>query len=192
LVNNQKLFHTFGTAFFMTDPSVQIRQAGPPDTDTIVSLSRTTFRETYGSQNTQENMDIHLDEHFNLGKIRQELTDPVFRFYLSFLEGKPVGFMKLRSDRQPRGVAQDRCLEIQRIYVLQEFQGASIGSELMKMAKDIARREGFSVVWLQVWQKNDRAIHFYQKSGFVIYETSTFLLGRELQQDYLMRFDLYI
>jgi hypothetical protein len=176
----------------MTAPSVQIRQAVPEDTDTIVALSRTTFRETYGNQNTQENMDIHLDEHFNPPKIRHELSDPVFRFYLALLEGKPVGFMKLRSDRQPRGINQQRCMEIQRIYVLQEFQGASIGSELMKMAKDIARREGFPVLWLQVWQENDRAIHFYQKSGFVIYETTTFVRGRELQQDYLMRFDLYI
>lgn len=176
----------------MTANTVQIRQAGPADTDTIVALSRTTFRETYGSQNTQENMDIHLDEHFNPSKIHHELSDDVFRFYLAFLDGKPVGFMKLRSDRLPRGVSTDRCMEIQRIYVLQEFQGASIGSELMKMAKDIARSEGFPVVWLQVWQKNDKAIHFYQKSGFVIYETSTFVLGRELQHDYLMRYDLYI
>jgi ribosomal protein S18 acetylase RimI-like enzyme len=176
----------------MTAPSVQIRQANPGDTEIIVSLSRTTFRETYGSQNTPENMEIHLDEHFNPAKIHQELSDPVFRFYLAFLGGKPVGFMKLRSDRLPRGIRLPRAMEIQRIYVLQEYQGASIGSELMKAAKDIALEEGFPVLWLQVWQKNDKAIHFYQKSGFVIYETATFVLGREIQQDYLMRHDLYI
>jgi ribosomal protein S18 acetylase RimI-like enzyme len=66
-----------------------------------------------------------------------------------------------------------------------------VGSELVKLAKDIAQKEHFQVLWLQVWQKNERAIRFYHKSGFVIYETTTFQLGKEMQADYLLRFDLF-
>jgi ribosomal protein S18 acetylase RimI-like enzyme len=171
--------------------TVHIKKAGAEDTEAIVSLSVATFRETYGSQNTEENILVHVQEHFNPEKIRSELNEPDFRFYLATIEGAPVGFMKLRSNRQPRGIAEKRCLEIQRIYVLQEYQGASVGSELVKLAKEIAQKEHFQVIWLQVWQKNEKAIRFYHKSGFVIYETTSFLLGKEMQADYLLRFDLF-
>lgn len=172
-------------------PSVQIKPAGPADAETIAQLSITTFRETYGAFTSMENMDIYAAEHFSLEVTRKELSEPGFRFYLACLDDKPVGFVKLRGDRKPKGIDELRSMEIQRIYVLQEFQGASIGKELMQLAKQIAREGRYQVLWLQVWQKNERAIRFYQKSGFVIYETTTFTFGKECHADFLMRFDFY-
>jgi diamine N-acetyltransferase len=177
--------------FYYMGVTVHIRKAEAEDTEAIVFLSVATFRETFGSQNSEENINLHVQAHFNPEKIRSELTDPDFRFFLATIEGEPVGFMKLRSNRQPRGITEKRCLEIQRIYVLQEFQGASVGSELVKLSKGIAQKEHFQVIWLQVWQKNEKAIRFYHKSGFVIYETNSFQLGNEMQADYLLRFDLF-
>ena len=58
------------------------------------------------------------------------------------------------------------------------------------MVKHLAKSEGFKAIWLQVWQKNNKAIRFYQKVGFVVYETATFILGDDVQQDFLMRYDL--
>lgn len=171
--------------------SVHIAHVGPADAEIITQLSITTFRETYGAFVSAENMDSHVAEHFNVDRIRNELSVPGFRFYLATSDNRPAGYMKLRSDRQPRGLSDLRCLEIQRIYVSQEFQGASIGKELMQLAKQIAKDEHYQVLWLQVWQKNEKAIRFYQKSGFVIYETATFTFGRETNADFLMRFDLY-
>jgi GNAT superfamily N-acetyltransferase len=84
-----------------------------------------------------------------------------------------------------------KALELQRIYVAQEFQGFSFGSLLISDVKKFARAQGFNTIWLQVWQKNNRAIKFYQASGFVVYDTTLFKMGNEVQQDFLMRFDLY-
>ncbi len=172
-------------------PTVQLIPAGPADAETIAQLSIATFRETYGAFTSPENMDAYAAEHFNADRIRQELSVPGFHFYLASLDGRPVGFLKLRSDRKPKGIGELRSLEIQRIYVLQEYQGASIGKELMQLAKQLAREDRYQVLWLQVWQKNEKAIRFYQKSGFVIYETTTFAFAQELHADFLMRFDLY-
>jgi ribosomal protein S18 acetylase RimI-like enzyme len=171
--------------------SVHIYQAGPSDADTIAQLSVATFRETYGAFTSPENMEVHIAEHFSPDIVRKELSEPGYRFFLATLGDRPVGFIKLRADRQPRGLPDQSCLEIQRIYVLQEFQGASIGKELMQLAKQLAKEGSYKVLWLQVWQKNEKAIRFYQKSGFVIYETTSFPFGRETNADYLMRFDLY-
>ena len=45
---------------------------------------------------------------------------------------------------------------------------------------------GCDVVWLDVWEKNLRAIAFYRKWGFIEVGEQTFQLGDDLQQDLLM------
>jgi ribosomal protein S18 acetylase RimI-like enzyme len=41
-------------------------------------------------------------------------------------------------------------------------------------------------MWLSVWQKNPRAIAFYQKWGFEIAGTATFTIGSDVQTDWIM------
>ncbi len=170
---------------------IHIEQANDGQVGIIAELARKTFMETYAEPGNLENLKIYVDSHFTEEQIGLELAEPNFRFFIAWINGKPVGFTKIRKDRQPKGIPLLKSMEIQRIYVLQEFQGFSVGKELMKMVKELARTEGDQVIWLQVWQKNDKAIQFYRKAGFVVYETSTFEFGREIHQDFLLRFDLY-
>jgi GNAT superfamily N-acetyltransferase len=175
----------------MHTESIHIVKANESQAGLIAEMARKTFIETYGETSNPENLQLYVDAHFTVDLIRDELAEPGFRFYVAWINEKPVGFTKIRKDRSPKGITGLTSMEIERIYVLQEFQGFSVGKELMKMIKDIARAEGDQVLWLQVWQKNDKAIQFYRKSGFVVYETNTFEFGREIHQDFLLRFDLY-
>ena len=175
----------------MKTESIQIEQANEGQAVLVTELARKTFMETYGETSNQENLQLYIAAHFTEEQIARELSDPVFRFYIAWINNSVAGFVKIRKDRQPKGIVGKNCLEIQRIYVLQEYQGFSIGKELMKLVKNIAKEEGDQVIWLQVWQQNEKAIQFYRKSGFVVYETHTFDFGKEIHQDFLLRFDLY-
>lgn len=170
---------------------IHIALANEGQAELIAELSRKTFVETYAEPGNQENLTLYVESHFTTEQISIEFADPNFRFFIAWINEKAVGFTKIRKDRQPKGIPMLKSMEIQRIYVLQEFQGFSVGKELMKMVKELAKAEGDQVIWLQVWQKNDKAIQFYRKAGFVVYETSTFEFGREIHQDFLLRFDLY-
>ena len=44
-----------------------------------------------------------------------------------------------------------------------------------------------SYVWLGVWEQNPRAIRFYEKNGFVPFDTHVFILGEDKQTDILMK-----
>ncbi len=46
---------------------------------------------------------------------------------------------------------------------------------------------GGDVLWLGVWEHNQRAIAFYHRWGFAIVGTHTFQLGADLQTDFLMQ-----
>jgi ribosomal protein S18 acetylase RimI-like enzyme len=172
------------------EKTITIEKARPQDADFILDLARKTFVETYGEYNDPKNVELYVNESFSNEVIAEELNTPDARFYIAYLDGAPVGFCKLRHDRQPKAI-EGRALEVQRIYVLKEFQGYNAGKALMEKIKSLAKEEKYPVVWLQVWQQNDKAIRFYQNAGFVVYETTGFRFGNEIQQDYLMRYDLY-
>jgi diamine N-acetyltransferase len=56
----------------------------------------------------------------------------------------------------------------------------------MRAALDFAENERATTVWLAVWQRNARAIAFYEKHGFHCTGTQPFLLGSDLQTDDVM------
>ena len=57
----------------------------------------------------------------------------------------------------------------------------------MQRSIDICREKNKEVLWLGVWEKNQRAIDFYTRWGFEKFDETTFLLGDDLQNDWLMR-----
>ena len=173
------------------EKTIQIRVAGIQDAGLITEIARKTFMETYGEMNTPENMEAYLQSQFSDEKIKEEMESRHSRFFLAYLDEIPVAFTKVRDDRQAKKLEHIKALEIQRIYVLQEYQGFSLGKAMLDMIKGLAHKEGYQTIWLQVWQKNSKAIRFYQKAGFMVFETASFLLGSSSQQDFLMRYDLF-
>jgi len=173
------------------EKTIEIKPAGRPEADLIADIARKTFMETYGEMNTPENMEAYLNSQFSDEKLLEELQHPRTRFFLAYLNGIPAAFTKVRDDRKAKKLEEIKAIEIQRIYVLQEYQGFSLGKAMLDMIKELAREDGYQTIWLQVWQKNNKAIRFYQKAGFTVFETASFLLGSSSQQDFLMRYDLY-
>jgi ribosomal protein S18 acetylase RimI-like enzyme len=49
-----------------------------------------------------------------------------------------------------------------------------------------ARAWECDVIWLAVWEKNPRAIAFYEKKGFRKVGRQTFQLGSDIQHDHVM------
>lgn len=173
------------------DKQLVIAQGSPKDVKTIMELARRTFLETYVDQNDPEDIRLYMEKHFTETVLAEELGEEDSRFFIAYVDSIAVGFTKLRWSITPKNMDGRKPLELQRIYVMQEFQGFSIGKMLISHVKSFAREHGYNSVWLQVWQKNTKALKFYQHAGFVVYETTTFQMGMEEHQDFLMRNDLY-
>jgi len=56
----------------------------------------------------------------------------------------------------------------------------------MEKAVSTARDLGCSTLQLGVWQRNARAIAFYEREGFRITGETTFLVGSDPQSDWIM------
>ena len=175
----------------MQHPNILITPASLAHAALIADMAKTTFTETYGGLLDDEDLRIYFDVNLSESKIASELETKEFHFFVAWTGERTMGFFKLRRDRSTKGIRGKRCLEIERIYILKEFQGVSVGSEMIRMVKSIAKEAGDQVIWLQVCHRNDKAIQFYRQSGFVIYDTIPFPFGNTVHQDFLMRYDLY-
>ena len=61
------------------------------------------------------------------------------------------------------------------------------GQKLFEKALQIAEQKNVDHVWLGVWEKNIRAIRFYEKNGFAEFDKHLFKLGNDEQTDIMMK-----
>ena len=173
----------------LPDTGAEIRAAGPADAALIADVSRRTFYDTFASQNTPENMEKFMNTQFTRKTLMSELNDPQNIFFLAFYQNELAGYLKLR-DHQPEQLQNIPAIEVVRIYSVSSMIGKGIGKVLMQTAIDEAINRSKSVVWLGVWEKNQRAIDFYTKWGFIKFGEHAFILGNDIQTDWLMKKDI--
>jgi diamine N-acetyltransferase len=171
----------------MNDP-IQISIADRKDAALIADLSRRTFHDTFAKHNTEENMEIFLTTQFNRKQLMDQVGAPGNTFLLARLNGEAAGYARLFEGTQlPPELNGANVIEIARLYAEQHVIGKGIGKALMEACIEVARQKGKEWIWLGVWEHNHRAIAFYEKMGFIIFERHIFLLGRDVQYDWSMK-----
>jgi ribosomal protein S18 acetylase RimI-like enzyme len=166
------------------------RQAKLDDLAAIQNIGGLTFEETFAPFNSPENMASYLAERFSEKQLESELVSPNSQFFLAWDNDKAVGYLKVNVADAQTEYQEPDGLEIERIYVREDYHGKGVGLDLLYRALEIAVIEGKNYVWLGVWEKNERAIRFYQKHNFRVVDRHEFILGNEVQLDYIMRREL--
>ncbi|MGH9421200.1 MAG: GNAT family N-acetyltransferase [Thermoanaerobaculia bacterium] len=161
---------------------VSIRIATPDDAATLFALALKTFVDAFAPDNRAEDMDAYTNVAFGEAQQRRELEGPDIITIFAEEDGQPIGYVQLR--RTPDAPHGD--LEVARFYVDRDHHGRGVAQLLMTAVDDRARMLGVTRIWLGVWERNFRAIAFYQKVGFVRCSSHPFLLGSDLQTDWVM------
>ncbi|WP_276481772.1 GNAT family N-acetyltransferase [Paraflavitalea pollutisoli] len=170
--------------------TVTIRLASTADAALVADISRATFYETFAADNTPENMEKFMNDQFSREKLMAELYDPNSIFLLAEIEGEVVGYTRLRESPNPTALGEAPSIEIARIYTISKMIGRGVGSILIEHCIEVARKLGMQIIWLGVWEHNQRAIDFYTKWGFTKFDDHIFALGDDPQTDWLMKKEL--
>lgn len=165
---------------------ITTREARAEDAALIANMSRQTFYDSFAADNTAADMDKFLQEQFTPEALMAEVTAGKDIFFLAYEGSLPVGYAKMR-ETPLSGYETVPAIEIARIYVVKEKIGAGVGRILMETCIERAKQMGKQIIWLGVWEKNRRAIDFYQKWGFEKTGEQDFLLGNDLQRDWTMK-----
>ena len=167
--------------------NLTIRYATEDDAVLIADISRQTFYETFSPLNSKVDMDIFMNIQFTKGKLMLEVGQRENIFLLAYDDSDIAGYVKLRDTRHPKDLGSSNALEIARLYAMPGMIGKGVGKLLMEKSLEIAVEKRKDMVWLGVWKQNKKAIDFYSKWGFSIFGECDFVLGNDLQKDWLMR-----
>lgn len=169
---------------------MKIKKCSLDDILDLQKIYRQTFFETFSEQNSEENMRIFLDKAYSEEKLKSEIEDKESETLLAVENQKILGVLKINTGNAETESGFQNSLEIQRIYVLKEAKGLGIGTAFMNLAEKKARELGVSFIWLGVWEKNFPAQKFYTDKGFRKFSEHDFVLGDDVQTDFLMRKEL--
>lgn len=160
------------------------------DAAILLELSRKTFYDAFAHLNNAADIDAYAVKAFTLQKFRQELSDPYSYFYFAIVDDNIAGYIKINFNTAQTELQDPDALEVERIYILQQYQGQQLGKQLLSFAINTAVNKNLKYVWLGVWEQNYKAISFYESQGFVIFSSHPFVLGNDKQTDLLMKKEL--
>ncbi len=169
---------------------IKTRLCTPEDADLVARISRQTFYETFASDNSADNMDRFMNEQFTHEALMKEVKAAGNVFFIAYDNETVLGYVRMRESDNPPGLDNKNSIEIARIYAVSSSIGKGVGAIMMKKCIEIAIEKKKEVIWLGVWERNQRAIGFYSRWGFSKFGEHVFLLGDDPQTDWLMKKEL--
>jgi ribosomal protein S18 acetylase RimI-like enzyme len=165
---------------------ISIRTAGPQDAGLLAKIGAQTFRHSFARDNTPEDMAAYLAGAFGTKVQAAELADAGTTFLIAEAGKQAAGYARLVRAPAPACIPPGSPIEIRRIYAVPAWLGRGVGAALMRACLAEASRQRCEVIWLDVWERNERAIAFYKRRGFVQVGTQAFVLGSDVQRDLLL------
>lgn len=173
--------------------NIYIEEISIKQIEELQKIGKQTFYETFSESNTESDMNTYFAKNNSSEKLKTELNNPNSKFYFANLNQKPIGYLKLNFDNAQTEINDPNAMEIERIYVLKNFQNKKVGQILLDKAVEIAKLKKINFIWLGVWEQNLKAIRFYNKNSFFEFDKHIFKLGNDDQTDLMMKrilFDL--
>lgn len=170
----------------MGSASLTIRPAMPDEAARLAELGARSYRAAWGAMTDPEDLESYVGETFRPERIEAALWEPGATTLVAVEGDAILGYAKVNLAVPPPAVAAERPLHLHRLYLEPGRTGHGLGSALMDAVLELAVRNGHDVLWLTVWEKNERGIVFYRRWRFEVVGREDFRLGSDLQNDLIM------
>lgn len=164
-------------------PTIDIRPARTEDAPLLASFAAQAFTDTYRELSDAQEIADYVAEHFQPEVVAAVVNDPDCTTLLAWVGDQLGGYAIVRASQAPACVVGLRPIELWRIYLGQRFIGQGLGARLMAAVNAQARRQGAGTVWLGVYDRNVRAVAFYERFGFAKVGGKEFLFGGQIYID---------
>jgi len=170
--------------------NLSFKKCNSNDLDRLLKISRTTFIDAFEKDNNPDDFKEYINSAFSRENIETELSNPDSLFYFTYQNDILVGYFKINQKGAQTESFDQNAIELERIYVLNKFQGQHIGKQMLFKTIKLAKLKEAPFLWLGVWEKNSAAIRFYQRYGFIKFNTHHYYIGTDKQTDWLMKLNL--
>lgn len=157
LINQQKIKLKNGM-------DIELRSAVEADAEGIATHRKITSAETYFMARYPEECTFDMER---LSSILNDIEQSTNEFMVTaFFNGRVIGDLGVTMVR-PHFKYKHRAY--MGISIQKEFCNCGLGSKMVEIAVEQARKNGFEQIELGVFSDNERAIHLYEKCGFKSY-----------------------
>jgi len=153
------------------------RDADVGDAEALAYLGAATFMATFAFDHPGQPMMEHLRQEHSAAYYAAALRDPATDILIGETPlGAPVGYAMITPPSHP-ALQQEDDIELKRIYLLGPWQGGGHGKDLLNLVFAVAEKHGAKRLLLSVYEKNARAIGFYERAGFAAIGETIFMVG---------------
>ena len=160
-----------------------IRHAQPDDAAALAAFAAQAFTDTYRGLDDPQEIADYVAEHFQPGVMHGVIRDPACTTLLACVGEQLAGYAVLKAEPAPGCVTGPAPLQLWRIYLGAGFIGQGLGGQLMAAVHEQARRRAAQTLWLGVYDRNVRAVAFYERFGFAKVGGREFLFGGRIYID---------
>jgi len=160
----------------MTAPFA-LRHASIEDAPTLAAFAAKAFVDTYRGHGDPQSIADYVAEHLSVSAVTGLARDPGSTIILGEVGSQPAGYTVLKAGEPPNCVTGPDPIELVRLYLGEEFLGRGFGEKLLLEVHAQAKRLGANTLWLGVYDRNVRAVQFYERFGFTRVGDKEFLLG---------------
>ena len=181
-----------------------LRRATPEDAEALSALASTCYIQTFGQLYSSKDLDRFIHEAYSPEVLRVELADPARPTWLFFLEeseadeaalgsadahtaseGKLIGYVTVCPAHLPHPDVKPTDGEVQRLYLLREYQGDGRGSMMLRHAIDYLLADGPRPLWIGVFSENLGAQRLYGRHGFKLVGEYEFMVGDHADREFI-------
>ena len=167
--------------------SIRIVYADVSHVAIISAIGKRSFRRAFEHLfSNKEELLEYLENTYSPFKLAKSLRDRDNVYLLAFIDHEPAGFAKVKKYSLNEHIESVAQMELQKIYVLQEFHGRGVGSALLKEVKHISKEVDPDYIWLDTHISNAKAIHLYEQNGFEKVGKYFFTIGTQTFEYFVM------
>lgn len=132
---------------------ITFKSAASSDVDRIFELNKKLINDY------ETNLNLDFDKIFDW--VRRKIENNIEGYKCIYFNGTKAGYFFLHNEGEK--------LELDDLFVFEEFQGRGIGTKVLEYTHLIAMEQNKDV-FLYVFIKNHRAVNLYIRNGFEIVE----------------------
>ena len=167
-------------------PEPSIRPAHAGDAECIAALAIQVWLDMYATEGIRTSIAHYVLSEFTTKTFTQVIGNPSSRLLVAEVAGHLVGYTVVNLNA-PCPAPEGPSVELATLYVSRHFAGVGIGSSLLSSGRNLALQlTGSGTVWLTVNARNEGAISFDEKHGFVQVGATHFEFGNERHLNHVL------
>lgn len=159
-----------------------LRLATAEDAASLAAFAAQAFADTYRELSDAQEIADYVAEHFRPDVMATVIADPACTTLLGWVDCELAGYAIVKAGESPDCV-NGPAAQLWRLYLGERFIGQGLGAQLMRAAQAEAARQGAAALWLGVYDRNVRAVQFYERFGFSKVGGREFLFGGQIYID---------